>query len=161
MAANPLRQNSAKNHPEKLSQMPPRLRSFIIYDDLPPGCIAFEAPDDTALPHLRAGEVAVIDTRDQVPMHGEMFLVHYQSSNQPCLLETTRRVIEAGPVWWLHPTNRQRSKAELKRRIRCGLGFVLSDGPYDAAPGRDQYVRDLIQGRVIGILEMDFRKRMN
>ena len=161
MTDSPLRQNAAKNHPEKLSQLQPGLRSYIIYNDIPPGCIAFELPDDSCLPHFRAGEVAIIDSADRAPMHGELFLLQYRSGKDQIIRETTRQGINGSAVWWIHPSNRPRSHEDRLRRMRCGLATITSDGPYADSDDHAGYVESLLKGRVVGLLEMDFRKRLH
>lgn len=58
-----------------LTPQQPGLRSFIVYNDLPDGCIAFEVPDNKTLPHVRAGEFVVIDPTDCDPAEGELFAI--------------------------------------------------------------------------------------
>lgn len=122
----------------------PGLRSFIIYDRLPEGSIAFQVTDGRSLPHIRPGEHVVVDTSDRDPVHGELFLIQWQSGPRvPHVMETfINPKIRGWCVGVIAPPP-----------MRDGLGRVAND-----CPGRwcdfgfsDAYLGEAIVGRVIGI----------
>lgn len=150
--------NSSHNSASAAPQ--PGLRSFIVYDRLPENCIAFEVPDNKALPHLRAGDFVVIDPSDREPAMGELFAITWKSS-----FDQNWQIAQTDP--WPIP-----SRPDLDGE-RWGVGAVAaedlvsvcgkpmgralrwSDGPYPA-----DYVREICHGKVVGIYEPDFRPQL-
>lgn len=140
----------------------PGLRSFIVYDALPPGCIAFEVPDDTSLPHVRAGEFVVIDPEDKEPAKGELFAITWKSSfnRKWQIVQMDLRAgrygtgnngsMEDGHLWYVGAPAPQRMMSLARHYV--GEAMRWADGPY-----RDDYVREITHGKIIGILEPDFR----
>jgi hypothetical protein len=57
----------------------PGLRSFIVYDELPDGCFAFEVEDQQTAPHVRRGEFVAVDQADLVPVSGELFVCAFST----------------------------------------------------------------------------------
>ena len=64
------------------SAQQPGLRAFIVFDEVPTGYILHEVQDDRMAPFLSRGDVAVIDTREADPIHGELSLIEWQSGRQ-------------------------------------------------------------------------------
>lgn len=131
----------------------PGLRSFVIYDELPPSCIAFEDIEGESFPHIRKGELAVVDTRDRELDEGEMYLIQWQTSSRATLAGLTKR--------WVNICNPDRSTTPRELWFvgsfagqqlitidgkPCGDRIRFMDGPYE-----DEYVRNILLGRVIGI----------
>ena len=134
----------------------PGLRSFIVYDRLPEGCVAFEVPDDKNLPHLRAGDFVVVDPSDCEPGLGELFAITWKSSfdGRWQIVQTDHWPIPGGDPdqvrWGLGA-----AAAECLVSV-CGATsgprLRWADGPYP-----EDYVREITHGKIIGILEPDFR----
>jgi len=61
----------------------PELRALLMMDALPPGCITVLAPDDRFAPHIREGELTIVDTTDVEPVVGEFFVIAYNDSRLP------------------------------------------------------------------------------
>jgi len=115
--------------------MQPDLRSFIVFDQITAGLGHFEVVDDWNSPHLRAGDVALIDYSDNEPCHGELFVVQWQSAPDPEIVE----------VFWMPKLGCWGTRvtcAELEGVRRCG------DWGYT-----DRGMADRILGRVVGIYE--------
>lgn len=138
----------------------PGLRSFIVYGELPAGCFAFEVPDDTSAPHLRAGEFVVVDPVDKEPAEGELFVITWKSSIDRRAeivqmdLRKGRFVFADGvrDAWrWYVGAPAPRELTTLAGQP-VGPARRWVDGPYD-----DDYLRDISHGKIVGILEPDFR----
>lgn len=146
-----------------LTPQQPGLRSFIVYNDLPDGCIAFEVPDDKTLPHVRAGEFVVIDPSDCDPAEGELFAITWKSDwrrkwqiVQMDLRQDrvrTGETFEERSLWWVGHVAAQElvgvdgeGDGRFQRRV---------DRPYE-----DDYLRDITHGKIVGIYEPDFRTRL-
>lgn len=145
----------------------PGLRSFIIYDELPAGCISFEIKDAENADHFSAGEFLVVDTSDRKPMHGEMFLVKLHTNRRgddirP--LECFRRAgmygnpAASGFAWYLGPTRRHDIKTLGGEVIVRNTRWV--DGPYGSDGEGFDYLCGKLVGRIIGIYQPDFRQQM-
>lgn len=121
----------------------PGLRSYIVFDSLPDGMKAHWVACDLNEPHLRAGEVAVIDPADLMPMHGELFLIQFQSGDQPRLIETFhwRR-----PGIWGVAQVRPAPLFSLAGTV-VGEPIRWGDVGYTT-----EHLTSLIVGRVVGIL---------
>lgn len=133
----------------------PGLRSFIIYDHLPDGCEVFEVTDGRAHPHICAGEFAIFDPADTDPMHGEMFLMEWDSGRRG-LVELGRRILvtdsgDAAACWTAH-------WAMALAPIKTGTAVTerWGDGPYLASG-----IAPKLRGRVVGIYKPDFRPRLS
>lgn len=134
----------------------PGLRSFIVYDELPAGCIAHEVGTETAAPHIRRGEFAVIDPADREPMHGELFLIQW-SAGAPQLVEAVHRKgrYGVGPddatietrLWF----------ADVRKPMVNLAGEVGAIGRWTDGPYRSEHFREKLMGRVVGIYQPDFR----
>ncbi|QHD65757.1 hypothetical protein GS397_00840 [Sphingobium yanoikuyae] len=135
----------------------PGLRSYIVYDEPPAGCIVFENVRASVGCHVHTGEYVVIDPSDSDPMHGELFLIQWSTGAQE-LAETRLREgrYGVGPngeselcsLWWIEVT--QRMVGLLSGRASGPTRW--GDGPY-----REQHVREKLIGRVVGIYQPDFR----
>ncbi|WP_333605969.1 hypothetical protein [Novosphingobium sp.] len=138
----------------------PGLRSFIVYDELPAGCIAFEVPDSTSLPHVRPGEFVVIDPEDRDPAEGELFAITWKSSfdRKWQIVQMDLRagrygkngVMRDESLWFVGAPAPQRMMSLAGHYV--GEAIRWADGPY-----YDDYLRDITHGKIIGILEPDFR----
>lgn len=151
---------AAFQHNDPSSAQQPGLRSFIVYDRLPEGCVAFEVPDNKSLPHLRAGDFVVIDPNDCEPAMGELFAITWKSScdGQWQIAQTDHWPIPGRPDldgerWGVGAVAAQ----DLMSVCGTPMGRPLrwTDGPY-----RAQYVREICHGKVVGIYEPDFRPKL-
>lgn len=135
----------------------PGLRSFIVYDELPENCIAFEVDDDQTAPHVWEGEFVVVDPDDCEPAPGELFVcafhTAYPDKKRLRVMEVSNASFMPGHFLlsevqpqWLIPL----SGALPTRKIK------FMDGPYPPDHLRDY----LFRGKVVGIYRPDFRKLM-
>lgn len=122
------------------------LRALTLLDALPPGCRALAIRDDRHAPHLRAGEVAVIDPADCDPVHGELFAVQY--GDGPTVMQTVWRTTGNLTAWWCVSLDDPKSWAECQARMDAGRALYLADGPY--RPGG---LEERTLGRVVGLLQ--------
>ena len=66
-----------------LAARPPKeYRAFEAFDHIPTGCHLFPVLDHESDPHLRYGEIAVIDTNDTKPINGEVFVIQWSSGRR-------------------------------------------------------------------------------
>jgi hypothetical protein len=146
----------------------PDLRAFVVFNELPSGCIAHLVTDDRTLPVLRPGDTVVIDTADCEPTHRDLFVMDYgKGSERPrrVVVEMALRQHTNGTRsfngWWSHPLYRPRSNEEAAEWAAAGRPMYFSDGPIcsESASGM-AYLRAAIVGRVIGILEPNFAEPM-
>ena len=122
------------------------IRALTILDAVPAGCRVLTVRDDRHTPHLRAGEVAVIDPSDCDPVHGELFAVQYGSG--PTVMQTVWRTTGKLTAWWCISLDDPKSWAECEARMNAGRVLHMADGPY--RPGG---LEEKILGRVIGLLQ--------
>lgn len=131
-----------------------------VFATLHAGCLFHIATDDGGAPHVRAGEIAIVDPADREPRAGELFLVTYGSPERPGARRRTivevwprQHCNEAGTFigWWSGPVIRPRSAAEAAEcfaGLKAGGRVVeTADGPRTA-----EHLREALVGRVIGIL---------
>lgn len=143
----------------------PSLRSFIVYDRLPAGCIAFPVTDEQNAPHLQPGDIAVIDPTDREPAVGELFVIRW-SSGRSEIVETWTKAMRAGCgpngemmdtlCWKVGGSSRPRSYAELCAWLKAGKAGGWVDGPYATEGPTAGALAEKLRGRVIGILEAAF-----
>ncbi|WP_298090043.1 S24/S26 family peptidase [uncultured Sphingomonas sp.] len=137
----------------------PGLRSFIIYDDLPAGCIAFQVPDDSSAPHLHAGEFVVIDPADRDPAEGELFAITWKSNIQQDwqIVQMDLRegrygrngMMRNDTMWFVGAPAPQAMMSLAGRPV--GPALRRCSGPYD-----DDYLRDIAHGRIIGLFQSPY-----
>ncbi len=125
----------------------PGLRPFIIYDTLPDGMATHFVTDGRNEPMLRSGEVLVIDPSDCDPMHGELFAVQWKSGKLPSVELTTW--LDRKDCWAIGGIQ----PAFVAERAGATAIPACYVGDYGY---RTEYMREVILGRVIGILEPSF-----
>jgi hypothetical protein len=157
MASNEYSANSAP--------MQPGLRSFVVYDQIPDGCEVHEVQNRDSHPHLRKGDFVIVDTWDRAPCIGELHLIQWKSKRtgeRDVVTMEKKRVNVCrggrGPgvpteLWFVGPYAPQRMMALTGEEV--GPAIRWADGPY-----RDEYLDDIIIGRIVGIYEPDFRKML-
>lgn len=132
------------------------LRPYIVYRRLPEACFAFELRDHSCEPLLHRGECLVIDLLDREPVEGELFLVEWSGGRRE-VVEFLPRDVAGEPHWYLHSYNRPRSVDEVGEWLKRRWAGAFPDGPYAADAPPETHIRRRVVGKVIGILEMDFR----
>jgi hypothetical protein len=140
----------------------PDLRAFIVYEDLPQGFVAYPVTDEANAPHLRPGDIAIIDPTDCEPAAGELFVIDWQSGGSD-IVETWSQRMTAGcgpngemidtVCWKVAGSNRSRSYDDAMERLRLGQPIGWVDGPYATEGPRAGALKRKLRGRVIGILE--------
>lgn len=147
----------------------PELRALMLLDALPPGCITIHVPDDRFGPHLREGELAIIDTTDVEPTIGEFFVIAYDDRRRAsgCVLEFVEPIrrmenyVEAGKngerdYWTSDPSkgtprefwevlHEPQANAVLARRMGRP-SMIPKEGPFTT-----DHLRSKLLGRVVGI----------
>jgi hypothetical protein len=124
---------------------PKEYRALEQMTHIPAGCALFPVMDDDSDPHLRWGEIAIVDTADREPQHGEVYVIQW-SSGRRCITQLIGPGFSGfSPPekdhWW--------TGALTHREYVPGHGELrMIDGPRSKASVR----KDLI-GRVIGIFE--------
>ena len=113
---------------------------------MPAGCRAVPVLDDHHAPHLRRGEVAVIDLGDCDLVHGELFAVAY--GRGPEIVQAVWRTTGDLTAWWAMCLNRPRGRDGFDAWARAGRTIPMADGPY-----RDGGLESITLGRVVGILQ--------
>jgi hypothetical protein len=107
----------------------------------------------TSAPHLKFGEFAVIDTTDNDPQKGEIYIIQYGGPNRNRRIVQTRshiaHILERGrprprQCWWVGDLAGFRRTGEMFDGI-IPMFSGLSDGPYLA-----QDLKPKLLGRVVG-----------
>jgi hypothetical protein len=125
-----------------MTSLPARqtLRAFEIFNRLPEGCQIHIQHNDMHAPHLRVGELAVIDPGDREPVNGELYLL--QQSQGPIIWQ----VILRGDAVGLYPLDRPTSPEQAREWLLSGRPLYSGDGFLKA-----EYLPEMMLGRVIGI----------
>lgn len=130
------------------------LRALDQFDTIPAGCTGMVITNDRFAPHLRLGEIAVVDPNDKEPVSGELFVVGINDvlgERKPKIVQTFGRITtivedDKGVdrlCWW--------DRFEFRRP---GM-LSLSDGPILTEGWRD---RRCI-GRIIGFVAPEWERR--
>ncbi len=122
------------------------IRALTLLDAVPAGCRAMAVLDDKNAPHLRLGEVAVIDPADCGLVHGELYAVQF--GRGPSITQALWRRHDDQGHWWTHTLNRPCDWPETDAWMRAGKTVPAADGPY-----RSGGLEEKILGRVIGLLQ--------
>ena len=112
-------------------------RALEVLDRIPAGCIGVIVTREDFDPHLRHAEVAIIDTTDREPQHGELYAVTMATSER-ARVTASLAIVQAyhrdGALW-----------------CRYGLnvpGLIpMSDGPFTVEGWRQKCA-----GRIIGAM---------
>jgi hypothetical protein len=126
--------------------LPPEVRALTVLGTVPDGCRAMPVLDDRNAPHLRQGEVAVIDPTDCVLIHGELFAILYGSG--PAIMQAIWRTRGDLSAWWALCLDRPKDWPEAQAWMAAGRALPMGDGPYRAGALEERTL-----GRVIGILQ--------
>jgi hypothetical protein len=135
------------------------LRALTMYDHIPADCILQPVANDDSVPHIRAGEFAVIDTADTAPQHGEVYLSRWLSGRTSIVQLMSRPFNnpEQGMLigWWTRCLNfvpYDQALAEARRRSPGAIPFISHRSVVDGPRVADVIQQSLI-GRVIGVYE--------
>jgi len=125
--------------------IPPQLeyRALEMMPSVPQGCMLFPVMDDRSYPHLRLGEIAVVDTTDREPQHGEVFVIQW-SSGRRCITQLLNRGVhfsDSQDDWWTSPLT-QRQSIPVMGELR------MVDGPRSK-----EGMRKSLVGRVVGLVQ--------
>ena len=126
--------------------VPAGVRALTVLDTVPAGCRAMPVLNDHHAPHLRRGEVAIIDPADCTLAHGELFAVQYGAG--PAIMQTVWRTTGNLSAWWCVSLDDPTSWADCQARMNAGRVLRMADGPY-----RVGALEERTLGRVIGILQ--------
>lgn len=129
----------------------PGLRSYIVYDEPPAGCIVFENRRRSVGPHVHTGEFAVVDPTDRDPIHGELFLIEWESTGNRQLVEMMERDRDGSEHRWYAVTT---------QRMMNLAGFPSGPTRWGDGPYREPDMRKKLVGRVVGIYQPDFRQAL-
>jgi hypothetical protein len=154
-----------------LKPQQPDLRAFIVYDHAPAGCVPYLITNHDSAPLLRPGDVALIDTAQCDPAHGDLFVIEYGKGSphpQKHVVEVMLRPRRYGcgsdrpgeyydgVAWYTGAFVRPRSYEEYMARVENGTasnGGCMIDGPVSDDEEGNAYMRDRPVGRVVGILQ--------
>lgn len=145
---------AVSNIPASAAAPQPGLRSFIVYDEMPDGCFAFVAEDRRGLPHVRPGDIVIVDPSDTSLQHGEMFLIEFDSGRRQ-VIDLRSHVYHhtdgSEHVGWMATWNMPfRSLCDENDRE-----ILYGDGPYYP----EAMERKLV-GKIVGFFEPDFRRQL-
>lgn len=154
-------------------QPQPEYRALMMFDQLPPGCIAFPCTDESSLPHIRPGEFVVVDTTDRTPRHGELYVIAFGKERRHRHICMARRRIKRWhpdkpeePTWhvgaivnddWQRARARlqeaglpdqQLNAALLTQHVRLG---AWTEGPYQDHGTSWDHLRSCLVGCIIGL----------
>ena len=127
------------------------LRALTVMDTVPAGHTAVMVRHGRLAPHLRLDELAIVDTADVEPQHGELYAISYRAG--PALTQARKDKIQWTPKgkpgvgWWCTSSLYRATGAEdAVAALRSGI-MSLSDGPY-----KTDHLRSKLLGRVVGVL---------
>jgi len=136
-----------------------------VFCSIPVGFVAFAVSGGSCEPMIRPAEVAIIDPEDRSPREGGLFLCRHTGPSQQSLQinETfTRdvRIVEEGrtvrqTAWFLGHRCRPRDSSAVESWLIAGRPGALVDGPYLEYGEGARALRDILIGRVVGILSSD------
>lgn len=155
----------------------PEYRALMMFDELPPGCIAFPCTDESSLPHIRPGEFVVVDTADRTPRHGELYVIAFgKDPRQRHICMARKRLMRwrpderATPAWSVGAvvnddvqrvrsrlvaadlTEHQFNMALISANVRLG---AWTEGPYAGHGQSWDHLRSCIVGCIIGLYAGD------
>jgi len=123
-------------------------RALPTFKEPQPNCILFRVPDGMHAPHLREGEVAVVDLTLRDIVHGELFLIWSKCYVVLWQINRYRMGASEGaePCYFLSPLDKPGE--DWFEKPRSGRPVYLSDGPLDAS-----LLAPRIVGQVVGVLD--------
>ncbi len=151
---------NGQNKPAQATQNP---GSLIVYQQLPPDCIAFAVTDEYSLPYLRPGEWAVVDTSDTTPRHGDVYVIQWDGGRQNVCQASISALFpkDEEPRWCVHsmrtagPKEFQAFLDETEAMRKAGVIPVWRGGWSDGWMDTDHLASKLV-GAIVGIYQPDF-----
>jgi hypothetical protein len=132
--------------------VPTSPRAFQIFDHVPPGCKLFPIRENNHVPHLRAGEFAVVDHQDREYQFGEVYLINFSKGAHRSIMQVKKKPLRGScdpsvteGIWFL-PLCKPRFLPN--GDLDWSHPVYMSDGPLNP-----KYLPDYLAGRVIGIFE--------
>lgn len=139
----------------------PEYRALMLFDHLPPGCIAHLVTDAYSAPHIRPGEFIVVDTNDREVRHLETYVIEWQGGRRNVCEAVSREFNWSNPNlpkrgWSVRSISGLRGKAAInaieavagRDQTTEVRGLAWSEGPYRSDDG---YLESKLVGCVIGI----------
>ena len=117
-----------------------------MFDTVPEGCTLHQVKDDAHAPHIRAGELAVVNLDDREFVDGELFLIGFTS--RTTVMQVVRRDKYGIDGIWFRPLNAPRDAADLERWLSEGRRLFAGDGPL-----KPECLHEYILGRVVGVYD--------
>ena len=119
-------------------------RAIVSFAALPTNCVAVPVADNASFPHLRVGDIAVVDTTEREPIEHGLFVIEYEGGRG------RQQIVElwTKPSGWWNGACRSQPHAHLTI-------VDAADGPYSGEDG-EAYLSSKLRGRVIGVLEPTF-----
>lgn len=159
----------------------PEYRALMILPALPKHCTAIMCRDDRSMPHIRAGEWAVVDPSDRTPRHGELLVVRFGPGlyqQHICMVRRRKNVgwcdQSHGPDGWTIGAvsndecrrlldRLETRKAEMSHQEWARAAIEINnrtgawvEGPYQDAGKSYDHLCSIIVGSVIGIYAPTF-----
>lgn len=125
-------------------------RALPIYKCVPAGCMGYLVTDRLTEPHLRLGEIAIIDTADRDPVLWELYLIKY---NHPFEDDGRLEIVQVlrnkfGPLD--DGSEGLNVGPYVKDQHIPGYGMCrMVDGPY-----KPHDLRERLLGRVVGVMRL-------
>lgn len=151
----------------------PELRALMMFPTLPQDHMTFPVENDDFYPHLRRGELAVVDLQDRQPANRELFLIGYESPRlggghsyaicqtrgkmayfgvpegckdcTPGFTGKPRSGFEPEMCWHIAHWLPPEDPEEYKATLRAGLVRII-DGPL-----RTKGLASMLVGRIVGV----------
>ena len=127
------------------------LRALTMFADVPPRHISFPVANQYAMPHLKPGEFAIVDTTDRAPQHGELYVIEYSHPLGPyrqiVQVRNCRKGVCGRPRWMVGDLVRLKTAKEIDRALAARVPLRCSDGPYET-----DYLTTKLVGRIVGVL---------
>ncbi|GLK68112.1 hypothetical protein [Hansschlegelia plantiphila] len=132
-------------------------RALTIYSAPPTGCIVFPVTRNGFEPHLRLGEIAIVDSGDRELQNGELYVIRW---NHPLEPDGIKALVQIWPrthrgtdgnsfaAWWVGSLNRPREAGEVEQWLKERRPLSCSERPF-----RADHLREKLVGRVIGIYQ--------
>lgn len=150
----------------------PEYRALMLYDHLPEGCIAHLVIDSHSTPHIRPGELVVVDTVDRKVRHLETYVIEWIGGRRSVCESVRCEFNWTDPAipregWTVRSISGLRGRAAVDaihaaRAVASTQGGMLSlaglawsEGPYRSDDG---YLESKLVGCVIGIYAPNFEE---
>lgn len=125
------------------------LRALEQFETVPAGCTGIVVTSDLFAPHLRCGEIAVVDTKDQSTEFGELYVLRMNLESPQHLrhLSIVQLVRDDGGLWYGF------SLPGVGGAVYKGTRLRYVDGPL-----RPQFWPEKCLGRIIGFVAPEWER---